>query len=153
MGDTCGACGAATRPGLHFCEQCGSPLEDEAQVGAGRPLGGFWRRFCAYAIDGAVLMALYLAGARNAVLELVISALYWCGTVGAWQQSLGMKILGLKVVPSDGRMGVSLGDAVVRWLMMLLGSLCLGLGFLWAAWDTRRQTWHDRVAKTLVVRV
>ena len=56
----------------------------------------------------------------------------------------------MKVVPSDGRATVTYVDALVRWLMMLVSGLFFDLGFLWAAWDPHRQTWHDHVAKTLV---
>jgi uncharacterized RDD family membrane protein YckC len=29
----------------------------------------------------------------------------------------------------------------------------LGLGFLWAAWDPEKRTWHDMVADTRAFRV
>ena len=40
------------------------------------------------------------------------------------------------------------GDALVQDLV----GLAFGLGLLWAAWDPMRQTFHDKMAGTLVVR-
>jgi hypothetical protein len=31
------------------------------------------------------------------------------------------------------------------------GQIC-GLGYLWALWDKQRQTWHDKVISSVVVK-
>jgi uncharacterized RDD family membrane protein YckC len=36
---------------------------------------------------------------------------------------------------------------------MLLSILVLFLGYFWAAWDRKRQTWHDKIAGTYVVKI
>jgi uncharacterized membrane protein YgcG len=41
---------------------------------------------------------------------------------------------------------------VVRSFGYLLSVLPLGLGFLWIAWDRRKQGWHDKLAGTVVIR-
>lgn len=33
-----------------------------------------------------------------------------------------------------------------------VSSLFLGLGMFWAIWDKDRQTWHDKIAGTVVIR-
>ena len=43
-------------------------------------------------------------------------------------------------------------ERVVRALAAILSALSGGLGWLWGSWDSRRQTWHDRIAGTVVVR-
>jgi uncharacterized RDD family membrane protein YckC len=57
--------------------------------------------------------------------------------------------MGLLVVKTSGsRLG--LGGALVRWLGYWLSAI-LFLGFLWILVDGRRQGWHDKLARTLVV--
>ncbi|WP_052480886.1 RDD family protein [Gilvimarinus agarilyticus] len=41
---------------------------------------------------------------------------------------------------------------LVRYLGYYLSLLPLGLGFLWILWDPRKQGWHDKLARTLVIR-
>jgi len=40
----------------------------------------------------------------------------------------------------------------VRALVGYLSVAAAGLGFLWCIWDSEQQTWHDKVAGTVVVR-
>ncbi len=41
--------------------------------------------------------------------------------------------------------------ATIRYLCYFVSLLPLGLGFLWIAWDKRKQGWHDKLAGTLVL--
>ena len=43
------------------------------------------------------------------------------------------------------------GDAGTRFALAVVRFLP-GLGYLWALWDNRKQTWHDKVVSTVVVR-
>jgi uncharacterized RDD family membrane protein YckC len=69
----------------------------------------------------------------------------WKGT------TVGGIVFNLKVVRLDGR-PVDAATALVRTLVAFLSAVTL-LGFLWCLWDLERQTWHDKVAGTVVVRV
>jgi len=65
--------------------------------------------------------------------------------------SLGKRILGLRIVRQDlssPGWSVGLGRTAAAWL----SSSLFGLGFLWATWDDRGQTFHDKLAGTYVVR-
>jgi len=42
---------------------------------------------------------------------------------------------------------------VVRALGCFLSLLVCGLGFIWVAFDQEKQSWHDKIAGTVVVRV
>jgi uncharacterized RDD family membrane protein YckC len=70
----------------------------------------------------------------------------WKGT------TVGGIIFKLKVVRLDGRIMDS-ATVLVRVLVAFLSVFAAGLGFLWCLWDADRQTWHDKVAGTVVVRV
>ncbi len=66
--------------------------------------------------------------------------------------TIGGIIFGLKVVRMDGR-EMDWPTAVVRALSCFLSLIVAGLGFLWVAIDEERQSWHDKIAGTTVVRV
>jgi uncharacterized RDD family membrane protein YckC len=64
----------------------------------------------------------------------------------------GKIILSLKIVDARTGGGLSLEQCVVRYFAYLVSMLSLGLGFLWIAFDKRKQAWHDKLAGTVVIR-
>lgn len=65
--------------------------------------------------------------------------------------TVGGIVCGLQVVRSDGR-AMDWATVIVRALACFLSLAPLGLGFLWAASDPDKQTWHDKIAGTVVIR-
>ena len=65
-------------------------------------------------------------------------------------QTPGKKILGIVVVREDGQ-PMSLKVSFVRFIGLNISLSALGLGFIWAAFDEKGQTWHDKMAKTQAV--
>jgi uncharacterized RDD family membrane protein YckC len=93
------------------------------------------------------------SGWRRHVLQLWVVAVAggyftWFWTHGG--QTLPMKTWKLRLVRWDGAT-VSVGRALHRYLLAVLGLLALGLGFLWALVDRDRQFLHDRLAGTQLV--
>ena len=67
-------------------------------------------------------------------------------------QSFGKRFIGIRVVRTDGR-PIDYQTAVLRHIVGYPFSILLfGLGVVWMLWDGRRQGWHDKLAKTVVVR-
>lgn len=66
-------------------------------------------------------------------------------------QTVGKRAMGIRVVARGGQ-PVSVGMAFVRALMKIVSGMALCLGYLWMLWDPNKQTWHDKVADTYVVR-
>jgi len=64
----------------------------------------------------------------------------------------GKLLMGCQVVDARSGRHVSVGQAIARYLGYLVSALPLGLGFLWILWDRRRQGFHDKLARTLVIR-
>jgi len=68
-------------------------------------------------------------------------------------QTIGMKLLNMKVVRQDGEqltfLRAGLRGSVGYWI----SSLVFNLGFLWAAFDEEKETWHDKIFETWVVLV
>jgi len=95
------------------------------------------------------LFWLYPAGDNNLLLIAIIyHAGFW-----TWKQTtIGGMICQLRLVRTDGGR-VHVAEAVVRALVGILSLIVAGIGFLWVMWDPERQSWHDRVAGTYVVKV
>ena len=47
---------------------------------------------------------------------------------------------------------ISWGKAILRYIGYIISGLVLLIGFIWIAFDARRQGWHDKIAGTYVVR-
>ena len=62
------------------------------------------------------------------------------------------EVCNLKVVRLDGR-PMDVGVALVRALGSIFSFLALGIGFFWAGWSSERQSWHDKIAGTTIVKV
>ena len=73
--------------------------------------------------------------------------------IGLKGQTLGKMAVGIKVVNARGSIP-GLGDAALREILgKIVSTIVICLGFLWIIWDGRKQGWHDKIAKTYVVRV
>ena len=80
---------------------------------------------------------------------LVVGAYFvWFWTRGG--QTLPMKTWRIRLVRHDGA-PVGTGRAIHRYLIAILGTAALGLGFLWALIDRDRQFLHDLLAGTALV--
>lgn len=64
-------------------------------------------------------------------------------------QTLGRKLTNVIVLDDQGHI-VDLKTAIIRGLGGTVSLLALGLGYLWAFFDPLRETWHDKMAKTIV---
>ncbi|MCR9102654.1 MAG: RDD family protein [bacterium] len=67
------------------------------------------------------------------------------------QATLGKRVLGLSVGDYSGQR-LGLKASFIRNFGKLISISVLGLGFLWVLFDKERQGWHDKMAKTLVVK-
>ncbi len=140
---------------------------------AQRPhFGGAVSRFVAYAVDlgvstGVFLLALQAISFaariitghdihwnRNdlpvAILYVVWLFVYFAYSWGASGKTLGMALLGVKVVAADGTQAGP-RRAVIRTLAFPLSFLLLGLGFTGILFQRDRRALHDMIAGTAVV--
>lgn len=106
------------------------------------------------AIVAVALMANPLASPHESVgtTVLLAAAVAWFGVLPATrlQGTPGKRLMGIKITGMRGeRLGV--GRAMLRFVLMLATVASLGLGFLLAAWTSKRQALHDLGARTLVV--
>ncbi len=135
---------------------------------------GFFIRFIAYMIDsvlltiaigiiGAIALAGNLALMNNQTVVLAISLLsmvimlivyigyfiYFYGTSG---QTLGKKMLNIKVVSTDGT-PLTYKKGLLRVIGYIIASIPIYIGFIWMLFDENKQNWEDKIANTYVVKV
>ena len=60
--------------------------------------------------------------------------------------------LGVLVLDENDGSYIGTKRAVYRGLMSYVSQLVLLLGYLSMLWDPKKQTWHDKVAKSVVVK-
>lgn len=133
---------------------------------------GFWARLVAYIIDAiivgivaGVIQAILITPASapdaggGAFLLLIVGYILtfvwgFAYYVYFWTrsgQTPGKKIMGLKVITVNGDK-LTTGKAIVRVIGYAISSIIIYLGFLWSIWDKNKQTWHDMIAGTYVVK-
>lgn len=115
------------------------------------PLAAFPARICAVALDfvpfAVMCQMLHIDFLLTLLLFVVYNSAMW-----AWRgTTVGGMICRIRVIRADGR-ELAIGDGIVRGMASVVSVAFLGLGWLWAAWDEKRQAWHDRAAGTYVVR-
>ena len=116
-------------------------------------------RAAAYAIDLLLvnINGLFIAafiGPTGFLTYVVYAAsiAYMVLFTGLRGQTPGKMIMGLHVV-RPGRPVPGIGPALARELLgRPVSLLSLGLGYAWAGWDPWKQTWHDKLAGTYVIR-
>ncbi|HXL63101.1 MAG TPA: RDD family protein [Mycobacterium sp.] len=86
------------------------------------------------------------------IMALAVSCIY---SVLLWSRlggTLGQRVLGLRVVDAATGQNIGIGRAIGRFVGFLISSAVLDIGLIWAAFDPRKQGWHDKMASTFVVR-
>jgi len=142
---------------------------------------GFWIRFVASIIDSFLVTGLQLllvlvfgfatgalmnlggygenqiagaVGITGQLFALVFAIFYYVFLTGYNGQTLGKKVMGIRVTDLDGSSRVGYGQAFIREVPgKFISTVLLGIGYLMVAFTRNKQGLHDRIAGTLVIRV
>ena len=116
---------------------------------------GFGNRFAAAAIDFLVLFIvtglLAIVGWTGFFVETLLPA---AAVIWFWRRygaTPGKMAVSARIVDARSGGAPTLARLVARYLAYLVSALPLFLGFVWIAIDRRRQGWHDKIARTMVV--
>jgi len=130
---------------------------------------GFWIRLLAFIIDCAllcliiypILVSVYglryftslalIKGPVDVLLRWVFPLIaviaFW-----RWRQATpGKMLIRARIVDAETLGRPSTGQLIGRYFAYILSMLPLCLGFLWIAFDPKKQAWHDKLSGTLVV--
>lgn len=131
---------------------------------------GFWVRVVATIIDTLLLMIIsypilisiygwaYLrsekivAGPADLLITWILPVV---AAIWFWSQKQatpGKAALSLRVLDADSGKSLSIGQGLGRYLGYFISVIPLGLGLIWVGLDRKKQGWHDKLARTVVVR-
>jgi uncharacterized RDD family membrane protein YckC len=142
--------------------------------------GGFWIRFVAYIIDAVIIfiptfviglvigvIAAASAGAANnssnanaiagSGASVLVDLIAFAITVGYFVyfwgkgQTIGMRVFHLRVADAVTGQPIGYGRAALRYLGYIISAIVCYIGLIWAAFDGRKQGWHDKIANTVVL--
>ncbi|HVF05827.1 MAG TPA: RDD family protein [Frankiaceae bacterium] len=127
---------------------------------AGPPLASWGQRAQSFSIDyfGPAVLAAVVQNAISASLGtlLWLAALAWGIYNGYLQgqtgQSTGKKQAGIRLLREQDGQPIGGGAGVGRFFLHIVDGLPCYLGFLWPLWDAKKQTFADKIMKTVVVR-
>ena len=130
----------------------------------------FWERAAAWLIDGMLIWIAFSLlgnmlgqGSQNVFwgiryslfgssFQIVILWLYFAlQESAAMQATFGKRVLGIKVTDMQGRR-ISFLKATGRHFGKFISWIILLIGFFMMLWNDKRQTLHDRLAGTLVIK-
>jgi uncharacterized RDD family membrane protein YckC len=162
-----------TGAGDHLAE-----IRHEAPIltAAVQPKAGFWIRFVAYSVDGAIVglvqfilgwLLVFATGMTGSMtgdgqlamsvvsglLGITISFAYGIFFIGYCGQTPGKMLVRIKVIRTDGS-AVTYGHAFLREVVgKFISGILLGIGYLMVAFDSQKQGLHDKIADTYVVKL
>ncbi|MDH3682518.1 MAG: RDD family protein, partial [Acidimicrobiia bacterium] len=82
---------------------------------------------------------------------LAIIFLIYIRPVAKTGQSIGRRLVGIRVVDQDTGHLISMGRAFGRYIFASFISGFFYIGYLWMLWDDNAQTLHDKVVRSVVV--
>lgn len=82
------------------------------------------------------------------VLPFVVTILFWVYK----SATPGKMAVKLKVVDAKTGNPPTVKQSIIRYVGYYISIIPLFLGFIWIAWDSKKQGWHDKIAGTVVVR-
>ena len=75
----------------------------------------------------------------------------YCKKVSAGQ-SWGQGVTGIRIVDANSGQNLSPGRVFGRQVARIVSGFCCYLGYLWMLWDGKKQTWHDKIVSTIVIK-
>ncbi len=136
----------------------------------------FWRRAIALALDAIwlyplLILLLYFSYNCSPIslpditdpnyipqyewrIALIISVLPALITIWFWIKyaaTPGKLLLDCEIVDAKTGKPITLKQSILRYVAYLISALPLFLGFFWMLIDKRHQTWHDKIAGTIVI--
>jgi uncharacterized RDD family membrane protein YckC len=154
----------------------GAKVSDPEEPAGRVEYAGFWLRVGATLIDSVLLVMItvplllwiygseyYTAEPEPGSLQVVRGPadflISWVfpavATVIFWiyrAATPGKMLLSIKIVDARTLTPPRGLQALIRYFGYIPSTLVLCLGFLWVAFDPRKQAWHDKIAQTLVIR-
>jgi len=137
---------------------------------AGPEYVGFWKRVFATLIDSLAMISVvvpialavygtqYLqlnAAGKTLAFDWLMNGLLVVAIIVFWRYrgaTPGKMLVSAKIVDANTLGAPSTGKLIGRYFAYFVSTIPFCLGFLWIAFDKRKQGWHDKLAGTVVIR-
>lgn len=127
---------------------------------SGRPeLASWGLRLGGYLIDVVILgvvtalISVALGQELGSLAQIVLYYGLFGYLTGTTGQTPGRKVVGISVLREQDGQHLGAGMGIVRNICHILDALPLLLGFFWPLWDSKNQTFADKIVKSVVVKV
>ena len=124
----------------------------------------FWERLAAAFIDG-ILVSIVNYGILFAIsddwmqppfylriINIIIGVSYFAYFESSEKQAtFGKQAMNIKVTSMSGER-ISFKNAIGRYFAKIVSAIIIFIGYLMMLWDDKKQTLHDKMASTLVVK-
>ena len=135
------------------------PGYGQAPGWTGPPLASWGDRVVAALIDYfapfiVAAVAFRVSTALGGILYLAafVWVIYQKLQEGKTGKSMGKQIAGTQLLGELTGQPIGGGAAVGRWLLHIVDGLPCYLGYLWPLWDAKKQTFADKIMKTVVIK-
>lgn len=120
---------------------------------------GFFKRLCAYLLDSIITYVpfVFVFGLKESYdsfawgTYIALWTAYFVWMTGTYGATIGKMVMRIKVTKENGAK-LNYSDALVREIASYLSLIVFCLGFFNIIWDKKKQGWHDKIAKTVVVK-
>jgi uncharacterized RDD family membrane protein YckC len=153
------------------------PYQAPITYPAAVPYAGWLNRVGSYLIDAvisgipSIVAQLFFNGSRRSdggysAGRILIATVFWLVSLliviynrwilaGRTGQSWGKRVMKTKLIGVETGQPIGVLKAFLRDICHILDDLCgiFPLGFLWPLWDRMRQTFADKIMRTVVVKV
>jgi uncharacterized RDD family membrane protein YckC len=142
-----------------------SQMQTQPAPETGVVYASFFERLIALIIDIVILaIAGAILGTVSAMASQLEQVMSMLATLMAWTYlvymdvkqggTIGKRVMGLRVQNMDTGANLELVPAILREIVgRFLSGLVLLLGYFWMLWDPKKQTWHDKLGNSVVVKV
>ncbi|MDQ1584832.1 MAG: hypothetical protein QOH80_197 [Actinomycetota bacterium] len=87
------------------------------------------------------------------LLAAIVWGLYQAYQGGQTGQSMGKKMAGTRLLSEQTGQPIGGGLGIGRYFVHIIDSIpCIPVGYLWPLWDAKRQTFADKILKTVVIK-
>ena len=110
----------------------------------------YWNQIAA---SGNDLMSVLVVMNEFVWQILILKFIYQSFFVWYYGATLGKIITKIRVIDHDNLGRVSIFTSIIRSILRIISEMFFYIGFIFAFFTEGRQTFHDKIAKTLVVNV
>lgn len=157
--------GAGAQPGYPAAPFPGAAGAYPAPYGSGMPPLATWGKRALGALLDFIVPGMVLSSLLSSIFRVQPGEVNWASNIGTLLiylalaaysaktgQTWGRQVARTQLVGADGR-PIGLGKSFLRYILHLVDSIPLLIGWLWPLWDAKRQTFADKIMGTYVVDV